>query len=361
MRTNEPRIYGPYKHYDQWRIHVVTTSGGRRQTTYRSYPTRDLADAAISGARQQAQGTTVKQAVDALLDKMRSEGLAESTITTAEFRLWHFFQLPQNANRPLRWLMNRGADLYAAAQVDRKADTHQAELALAKQLGDLAAKRRWLRANPFAHVEPVGRKRHGADKDRLRVDEARKLFDHCMARLDDQCCVITLAYLLLGSRASELVRRSVRDLDDGGRLLWIDRTKTRAGTRKLAIPEELRFALKTLARGKGGDAPLFTREDGKRATRYWAYHHVKRICGEAKVPPLSPQALRRTQTDMATEAGESAIAVARHLGHGSTSVASRSYRDRDVAAAAKADRAFRVLRGGNNRGNSSEMDTSNVG
>lgn len=346
MRTNEPRIYGPYEHGDQWRLHVVTGRGRGRKTIYRSYPTRELAEAALGGARSQAQGATVKQAVDALLEQMRKAGRAEGTIETAEYRLHHFFQLPKNANRPLRWLVNRGEELYVAAQVNRSADTHQAELALAKQVGDLCAKKKWLRANPFAHVEPVGRKTHGSEKERLRVDEARKLFDYCMARLDDQHCIITLAYLLLGSRASEMVKRSVRDLDDGGRLLWINRTKTRAGTRKLAVPEELRFALLALARGKAPDAPLFTREDGERATRYWAYWHVKRICGEAKVPELSPQALRRTQTDMATEAGETSIAVARHLGHGSTAVADRSYRDRDVAAAAKTERALRVFSGG---------------
>lgn len=345
-RSNEPRIYGPYEHGDLWRLHVVTGSGKRRKTVYRSYPTRDLAEAALAGARSQAQGTTVKQAVDAVLEQMRTAGNAESTVETAEYRLWHFFGLPGNANRPLRWLMNRGDELYAAAQVKRSADTHQAELGLAKQLGDLCLKRRWLRVNPFAIVEPVGRKTHGATKPRLRVDESRKLFDYCMARLDDQHAVIALAYLLLGSRASELVRRSVRDLDDGGRLLWIDRTKTRAGARKLTIPEELRFALRSLAQGKAGDAALFTREDGTRATRHWAYHHVKRICGEAKVPKLSPQALRRTQTDLATEAGETAIAVARHLGHGSTAVADRSYRDPNVASAARSERALRVITGG---------------
>lgn len=345
-RSNEPRIYGPYKHGDSWRLHVVTGSGGGRKTTYRSYSTRAEADAALAGARSQAQGTTVKQAVDALLEQMRAAGNAEGTVETAEYRLWHFFGLPGNANRPLRWLMRRGDELYAAAQVKRSADTHQAELALAKQLGILCVKRRWLRDNPFAAVEPVGRKRHGSTKPRLRVDESRRLFDYCLARLDDQRAVIALAYLLLGARASELVRRSVRDLDDGGRLLWIERTKSIAGARKLAIPEELRFALLTLAKGKKPEAPLFTREDGRRATRHWAYHHVRRICDEAGVPRLSPQALRRTQTDMATEAGETSIAVARHLGHASTAVADRSYRDREVAATARTERALAVITGG---------------
>lgn len=346
MRSNEPRIYGPYKHGEQWRNHVVVRRGGKRTTTYDVYPTRELAEAALAGARSQAQGCTVKQAVDALLEEMRKAGNAQSTIDTNEFRLWHFFQLPQNSNRPLRWLSTRGQELYDAAQVRRSADTHQAELALAKQLGDLALKRRWLRVNPFAIVEPVGKKTHGSTKPRLRVDESRKLREYCLAEPGDQHRVLTLAYMLLGSRASELVKRTVRDLDDNGHLLWIERTKTIAGTRRLGIPDELRVLLLGLAKGKAPDAPLFTREDGKIATRYWAYHHVKRILREAKVPELPPQALRRTHSDLADEAGQSAIAIARHLGQTSATVTNRSYRDKNVAADARVERTLRVISGG---------------
>lgn len=288
----------------------------------------------------------MRQAVDALLAQMRKDGLAESTIETNEFRLWHIFQIARHGERPLRWLSRRGQELYDAAQVERKADTHQAELALAKQVGDLCVKQRWLRANPFADVEAVGRKTHGSTKPRLRVDESRKLRTYCLGRPDDQHCVLTLAYLLLGSRASELVKRDVRDLDDGGRLLWINRTKTVAGTRRLSIPDELRVLLLELVEGRASDAPLFTKDDGTRMTRHWAYRHVKRICKDAGVPDLSPQALRRTQSDLATEAGETAIAVARHLGQTSPVVTDRSYRDRDVVADAKAERAFKVIAGG---------------
>ena len=346
QRNSEPRIYGPYRHGDVWRLHVVTRRGRGRQTVYRVYPTRDLAEAALGGARSQAQGTTVKMAVDALLAKMRSDGLAESTIETNEFRLWHFFQLPRTDNRPLQWLRNRGDELYAAAQVDRSADTHQAELTLAKQLGALCVRRRWLRANPFEDVEPTGRKTHGSTKPRLRVDESRKLREYCLARPSDQRCVMTLGYLLLGSRASELVLRSVRDLDDGGNLLWIDRAKTIRGNRRSVIPDELRVLLLGLCKGKRPDEAIFTKDNGKRATRHWAYYNVRRVLGEAKVPVLSPQALRRTQADMATEAGETSLAVARHLGQTSDVVTDRSYRDRNVVADAKASRALKIIQGG---------------
>lgn len=345
-RSNEPRIYGPYKHRDQWRLHVVTGSGRGRKTTYRGYPTRDLAEAALAGARSQASGATVRQAVDALIAEMRRQGLADTTITTNEYRLHHFFQVMRYGERPIRFLKNRGEELYAAAQVDRSADTHHAELSLAKQVGELCVKRKWLRENPFEDVETVGRKTHGSTKPRLRVDESRKLRDYCLADPSDQHRVITLAYLILGARASELVKREVRDFDDDGRLLWIDRTKTVAGTRKLVIPDELRELMLGLCEGKKPTDPIFTKEDGTRATRHSVYHQVKRICREAKVPELAAQGLRRTQSDVATDAGETSIAVARHLGQTSPRVTDRSYRDRDVTRAAQQSRALRVLAGG---------------
>lgn len=347
QRSNEPRIYGPYQHGELWRVHVVTRkSGGGRSTTYLSYPTRDLAEAAITGAKSQAQGSTVRHAVDALLEQMREDGLASSTLKTAEYRLRHFFQLPRNGARPVRWLRLRGDELYREARKDRKADTHHAELALAKQVGELCVKRKWLRENPFAHVEPVGRKTHGATKARHGVDEARKLRAFCLARPTDQHAIITLAYLLLGTRASELVRRDVRDLDDGGRLIRINKAKTPTGIRGLVLPDELRELLLELVKGRAKTAPIFVKENGERATRYWAYHHVKRICREAGVKELSPQGLRRTASDLATDAGMAGVEIARHLGQRSATVTDRSYRDGNVVANAKAGRAFQVLAGG---------------
>jgi integrase len=346
MRSNEPRIYGPYEHGDQFRLHVVTGSGRGRKTTYRSYPTRDLAEAALRGARSQAQGVTVRAAATAFIKSMRTAGLAESTVTTNEFRLWHILQVPRNGERPLRWIAHRGQSLYDAAQVERAADTHQAELGLARQFGEFCVKQKWMKANPFWGIDPVGRKTHGSTKPRLRVDESRTLREYCLSLGINQHAIITFAYLLMGARASELVKRDVRDLDDNGSLLWINRTKTIAGTRRLRVPDELRLLMLELAKGKGPNDPIFTLDNGKRADRHWAYRIVKRICNEAKVPPLSPQALRRTQSDIATEAGETAIAVARHLGQTSSAVTDRSYRDRDVVSDAKTDRAFKVIAGG---------------
>jgi integrase len=342
----QPRVYGPYEHRGRWRVHIVVSDRGTRQTRYKSYATWEQANAYINGARDEAQGHTVKDAVNALLAEMKANEDRDGSIATAEFRLHHFFQLPANDARPVRWLQHRGAELYRAAMVARSTDTHHAELALAKRVGDIAVKQRWLRSNPFAGIEPIGRKVHGSAKPRLRVDESRTLRTWCLEHGSEPRAIVTLAYLLLGARASELVKRDVRDLDDNGRLLWIDRTKTLAGRRRLQLPDELSELLLAMVKGRKPDAPLFAKEDGSRATRHWANYHVKAVCKAAGVPVLAPQALRRTQSDLATDAGIAAIEVARHLGHSSTTVTDRSYRDRQVTQDASGERAFKVIAGG---------------
>lgn len=369
QRDGDTKIYGPYEYFNQFRVHVVTRRGGKRTTLYQTFATRDLADAFIAGARDEAQGVTVKQSVDRFLDWKRERELANSSVESAEDRLAMI--LGPLMQRPVRAVLGRGAELYVQARVypkghrregkPRAADTHQNALAVAKDWGAWCVKQRMFRANPFAEVEAVGRKVEGADKPRLTVDESRQLQAHCHKHAaTDPGAVITLAYLLLGSRASELVKRDVRDLDDHGRLLWIGRTKTGAGTRRLLIPDELTPYLVAIADGRPGDAPLFVSEAsrrwpaGRRWSRHMAYNHVRRIAADAKVPVLPPQALRRTQATLAEDAGETALAVARHLGHATAAapaVTHRSYVGRDTVRNAAVKRGLAALRGGRDTGN----------
>lgn len=293
----------------------------------------------------------MKGAIEAFLASKVERGRAGATIESYEDRLEML--LGAVLERPLRAVAGRGAELYAGAQTGlrgaRAADTHRNALSVAKMWGRWCVKQRWLRADPFADVEPIGARTFGADKPQLTVDESRQLDAWCRARGGDPDAVITLAYLLLGARASELVRRDVRDLDDGGRLLLIGKTKSRAGRRRLAIPPELAVLLVVLAAGRGPDAPLFAHPGGERWSRHVAYGRVRRVCKAAGVPVRPPQALRRTQSTLATEAGETALAVARHLGHAigaAPAVTHRSYVARDAARDAEVERGLRVLQGG---------------
>lgn len=347
MRST-PRINGPYKHGRKWRVQFTVGSGSDRTTTYQVFDTRAAAEACVDGARDEAQGITVKQAVEQFLTEKRSAGLAPLSIDSYRDRL-HVLLGPA-MSRPVRYVRGRGDELYRGALVGKRgpraADTHHHALEVGRYWGKWCVRRKLLKENPFSDVEPIGRRVLGADKSRLTVDECRKLDAWCRAHPDDHGAVLTLAYLLLGSRASELTARDIRDLDDDGRLLWIRAAKTPSGSRQLAIPPELTALLLHVAAGRAGTAPIFAHPDGSRWTRQLARHHVLRVCGLAGVPQLSPQALRRTQATLAIEAGQTALAVARHLGHATgeaPAITSRSYIGRDAATEAKSDRARRTI------------------
>jgi len=296
----------------------------------------------------------VSEAIEAFLTAARTRGLADATLESYEDRLAAL--LAGVGGRPVRHLLGRGTELYAAAQDGRRADTHRGALVVGKMLGAWLVKHRWLRADPFAGVEPAGRVTVGADKPQLTVDESRRLQACCHALAPaDMGAVLALGYLLLGPRASELVDCSVRHVDDGGRLLWIRGTKSRPARRRLLVPDELGGYLVALAAGRPADEPLFVGEAsrrwpaGRRWSRHMAYNHVRRICLTAGVPELAPQALRRTQATLATDAGVSGLEVSRHLGHtvgAAAPVTGRAYVARDAARAAGVERGIVVLQGG---------------
>jgi integrase len=345
MRT---RAHGPYQHGRQWRVHFVTGSGRDRSTTYEAFASKADAQRCYDAATDEAQGLTVSAAIAEYLKVVRARGRAELTLVAYEGRL--NLLLAVYLKRPLRSIQMRGPELYAATLEGRSTDGHQNLLTAGRLFGKWCVKQRWLRSNPFAEVEAVGQRTHGADKVRLSVDESRKLEAWCLAHPDDTGAVLTLGYLYLGTRSTELAaKRDVRDLDDGGRLLVIRRSKSRAGSRSLRIPDALADLLRGLCEGRAADAPIFVNHCGRRFTSDAALRRVKKICALAKVTVVPPQALRRTQASLAHAAGETALAVAAHLGHAGTVVTERSYLERGAAEATRGKRAFEVLQGGKAR------------
>jgi len=341
------RIYGPYEHGDTWRVHFVTGSGRRgRKTTYETFATRVAAEACITAARDEAQGVTVRHAVDAFLEVKRERGRESTTIENYEHRLWRLLGLPGNSARPIRFVAGRGEELYRASIGTAAGDTHINGLNVGKMWGRFCVKQKWLKLDPFADVEPVGQKRKGSEKERLNVNQSRKLEAYCFADLRDMNRVLTYGYMMLGKRANELVQVTAQDLDDDGWLLHIRKAKTEAGEGGIAVPEMLRAMLLGLAEGKAPDARLFTRLDGEPMSRFVARDRVRAVCKAAGVPVVSPQALRRTFTDNAGRQGIALRAIADMTGHESTAVTQRSYIAREVVDAAAVERNFKVLAGG---------------
>jgi integrase len=106
------------------------------------------------------------------------------------------------------------------------------------------------------------------------------------------------------------VSRVVRDLDDGGKLLWIPDSKTEAGRRTLRVPELLQPYLARLAEGKPSETLLFGHH-----WRDWVRKWVARICTAAGVPSVTAHGMRGLHSTLAVEHGVSAQVVAAALGH----------------------------------------------
>jgi integrase len=199
----------------------------------------------------------------------------------------------------------------------------------------------------------VGQRNRG--KKQLRIDEARKLVDLCIRKANegDEAAIGVLTAFLLGLRASEVTDRVVRDLDDDGRLLWIEFGKTRRSRRTLEVPALLRPYLLALAKGRAPDAQLISRtvsrRSGKKRDRYWLAHHVERLCDEAGVPLVCTQSLRGLHASVATDAGATSHVVAAALGHASPAVTHAHYIDGATARRARTH-AARDRQGGTGGG-----------
>ena len=310
------RVYGPYKRGNSYRIIVVTEDGGRSDLTCES---ESEAQSVARDAEEQlklAKDRSVKEAIDAYEVRLRSKGNKPRSITDT---LWRLEKLlgPLLPRRLRRLAAEDCQDAYTALAAKMATDSHRNILAEAKTWARWCVKQGWIGESPLEGVEGVGARSRG--KEQLRQDEARRFMDAGLA-MRKPGATAAVTGLLLGMRAGEIVSRTVRDLDDKGRLLWIPCSKTPAGRRVLVVPAELRPALLQLAVDKLPLAPLF----GDHLPA-WVRQWSKKVCKAAGVPYVCAHGLRGTHATLALDAGNSAEAVARSLGHASPSVTTEVY------------------------------------
>jgi integrase len=299
----------------------------------------------------------VSAAVQEHLVDMRERGLRSSSIERAERHLRRFFQLDEREGKRTIAFAHSGGmidelrpkrceELYAELRKAVEVDTHRNALAAAKAFGAWCVEKSWIRASPVEGVKPIGERNRG--KPQLRIDEARSFVQHCTDLADDghTGAIAVLTTLTLGLRASEVTDRVCRDLDDGGRLLWIPFGKTRRSKRALEVPEMLRPYLLGLVEGRQPDEQLFGRPAGRvpreweanekaPRDRHWVLRQTHVLCSQAKVPVVCAHSLRGLHATLATEAGATPHLVATALGHSSTQVAERHYTDGVTAHRAK--------------------------
>lgn len=333
QRQRKETAHGPYQRGRKFRV-VETSAAGARSTL--SFATEAEALEYIAGFNDEAEGRTVSGVLDAYLDHCVERGLRPKTITTLRYRLKGITQVVARDRLLSSVSPALARELYVKRCADTVADTHRAELAAAQAMFGWCIDQGWLAANPFAAVNPVGRK--AVRKDHLRIDEARAFR---RAALDDatDAGLAAAMLLLMGLRVSEVTERRVRDIDDGARVLWVDGAKTDAGDRHLEVPAELRARLLRKVQGRPADDRLFGD-----VSRRWLAYHVGRLCGLAKIQVVSPHALRRTWSAIGAESMP-VDAVSRALGHASAAITRRHYQPTNAEERRSAGAVLRSLDG----------------
>ena len=173
----------------------------------------------------------------------------------------------------------------------------------------------------------------------MDLDELRRRREGALA---------ALCPLLLGIRSREILDRQVRDLDDGGRVLWISKAKTRAGDRRVLVPDIIRELLLAQVAGRESGARVFgeRRGTGRARSTSWMRNWVDKVCAGAEVERVTPHGLRGTHSTLAEAAGVTAEVVAASLGHEGPGVTGRHYTAPGVREARRQVVALGVLQGG---------------
>lgn len=326
------RIFGPYAHNGGWRCQIEV-NGRRRWAPMADSPQRAEQRAQLCIDQVQAVNpVTVYDAIEQYRGHLESKGNKPDSIKATLCRMTQFFE--SALDLPVGQLtQGKAAAIYERLRTTPSKrtgkllapDSHRNMLSEAKSFLNWCIEQRWLRINPLATVKGVGKRRHG--KPQLRIDEARKLRDlcHALAATGDDGAVAVLMGLLMGMRAGEIVSRTVHDLDDGGKLLWIPDAKTEAGKRTVEIPEELQPYLLARCEGKPHHAQIFPAKRSGKHWRDWVREETQRLCKLAGVPAVTAHSLRGFAATVAIRKGGLASLVAAELGHVSPTTTFQSY------------------------------------
>ena len=234
-------------------------------------------------------------------------------------------------------------------------NTHRGMLTHAKTFLKWCVEKRWIKDNPLGGVKPKGKLRRG--KMQLRIDEARRWEAKALElAATNPGAVAALCALYLGLRASEIITRQVRDLDDKATVLVIDdvgdfEVKTRASRRTVPVGKLLRPLLLALTKDEEGnarptDALLFgTDLRGRPHRRGWPLFWVKKICRAAGVPDVAAHSMRGLAETLAVQQVGIADVIAQAFGH-SSEVAEAHYLQAGTAEQAKRRAGLKVIEGG---------------
>lgn len=309
-----PRILGPYeiKNKPGWYRIQIRDAGADR--TERFSTLKEALSVKKLIERQLVEGREVSEL---LAECLASKQVLAITKETMHRKLVRWFGKDIDTSISF-WTADQCRKRYAQLIAEGlAAGTHRDLLRRARVFFDWCIESGHLRGeNPAAKVRPQGIVERG--KFQLTLDELRKFVAEALASPKREGNIAAMTLLFLGLRCSEVCRARVRDLDDGGRVLIVQRGKTRNARRRLRIPAVLAGLLALQAAGKGPEQRLFERD------RHWVYDQVTRLCRTAGLPRVCPHSLRGSFATLAATA-EAPTAVAKALGHASPATTRQHY------------------------------------
>ncbi len=319
MRVREQnRVLGPYEEQGVWRI-IIVEDGRKRTRKLSSFKEAIAMKKKVEEEFYGCPSITIENALgeyrEYLLQVKQNQ---QETMEVTMIRLKGFFQ---NGDLPLQELTEElGIRLYRALLLKYAVATHRRMLVEAKTFLNWCIQNRWLTKNPFQNIQGQGRGSKG--KKQLHFDEAKRWMKVALdlAHRGDTKAIVALSTLLLGLRSKELVSLSVRDVDQGGRLLWVPGTKSRAAKRHIEVPMVLQPFLLKLCKRRNPEERLFLNSpggqyEGKPHHRTFPRKQVIKICKLAGVPLVSAHGMRGLHSTLAIQAGTSPHMVAQSLGH----------------------------------------------
>jgi integrase len=357
VKDSKTTVYKPYQEFDsrgkeRFRVVHRTPTGQRKSKVYRTLAEANRAQLQLEKHHSQDYEKTV----DVLIQEYRGHcdtmlGYKPRTLHMQTHRLLTIFAkksaLRLSTLTPAR-VETMCQDLWARSRKGSgkrlAVATHRNDAAILRRFGKWACKAKYVRENPFAGLNPPGKPNVG--KVHLRTDERIKWVKACEEAIANgsDLALAALFCLYRGTRANEILRRQVSDIDDGGTKLIISNTKTKAGNRRLSIPEALRGHFAALCVGKAPTDPLFAQSQPgseKKSRRSGSLSRfVRKLCAKAGVTRICTHSLRGMNAEMQLEGGESEDVVAKSLGHTSIDMTMRHYINRDVqdsVAARKVD------------------------
>ena len=350
MPRRAARVLGPYPNGAGFRL-VLLDGACRKSVTAPTLAAARALKQTLAGELARQQAPTVSAALSEYVAHRVEEGISGLTATEIG-RLAQGFLPPDAAMSAITPQL--AARLYRALTertsprgTPLSPSTHHVLLGRARAFFRWARARGYVPADPFADVRPRGHKRAG--KTQLTLDEARRFRALALTQAleGDVAALGVLLLLLLGLRAGEVLARQARDVDDGGRILWITRGKTRNARRRLEVPGELQGPLRRLAADQPPGAPIFgTSRAGGPRNKAFLWFKVQALCRAAGVPRVSAHSLRGLHATLALEAGATPQLVAAALGHGSFRVTARHYAEPSTLLNTRARRATRTLTDG---------------